>query len=304
MNDLGVQTADRPLAETAQPPVSEWKRTYRKFVKNPVGIIGLAMVLMITLMSIAAPLMTSHDPIDVHLEKKLQPPVWQEGGSWEHWLGTDEVGRDVWARLVYGSRISLAVGFFAVVISLVLGTALGMLAGYFRGKTDFAISTVIDIMMAFPFILLALATIAVMGPSLLNMILVLGLTDWTQYARLVRSEVINLREQEFIQAGYALGSRHWRIIWKHLLPNCLPSVIVLATLAMARAILMESSLSFLGLGVSSPTPSWGFMMSTGRPYIATAWWLATLPGIAILITVLGINLAGDRIRDLLDPKVD
>ncbi|TRY27097.1 ABC transporter permease [Brevibacillus sp. LEMMJ03] len=304
MNDLGVQTADRPLAETAQPPVSEWKRTYRKFVKNPVGIIGLAMVLMITLMSIAAPLLTSHDPIDVHLEKKLQPPVWQEGGSWEHWLGTDEVGRDVWARLVYGSRISLAVGFFAVVISLVLGTALGMLAGYFRGKTDFAISTVIDIMMAFPFILLALATIAVMGPSLLNMILVLGLTDWTQYARLVRSEVINLREQEFIQAGYALGSRHWRIIWKHLLPNCLPSVIVLATLAMARAILMESSLSFLGLGVSSPTPSWGFMMSTGRPYIATAWWLATLPGIAILITVLGINLAGDRIRDLLDPKVD
>lgn len=304
MNDLGVQTADRPLAETAQPPVSEWKRTYRKFVKNPVGIIGLAMVLMITLMSIAAPLLTSHDPIDVHLEKKLQPPVWQEGGSWEHWLGTDEVGRDVWARLVYGSRISLAVGFFAVVISLVLGTALGMLAGYFRGKTDFAISTVIDIMMAFPFILLALATIAVMGPSLLNMILVLGLTDWTQYARLVRSEVINLREQEFIQAGYALGSRHWRIIWKHLLPNCLPSVIVLATLAMARAILMESSLSFLGLGVSSPTPSWGFMMSTGRPYIATAWWLATLPGIAILITVLGINLAGDRIRDLLDSKVD
>ncbi|MDA5109687.1 ABC transporter permease [Brevibacillus thermoruber] len=304
MNDLGVQTADRPLAETAQPPVSEWKRTYRKFVKNPVGIIGLAMVVMITLMSIAAPLLTSHDPIDVHLEKKLQPPVWQEGGSWEHWLGTDEVGRDVWARLVYGSRISLAVGFFAVVISLVLGTALGMLAGYFRGKTDFAISTVIDIMMAFPFILLALATIAVMGPSLLNMILVLGLTDWTQYARLVRSEVINLREQEFIQAGYALGSRHWRIIWKHLLPNCLPSVIVLATLAMARAILMESSLSFLGLGVSSPTPSWGFMMSTGRPYIATAWWLATLPGIAILITVLGINLAGDRIRDLLDPKVD
>lgn len=304
MNDLGVQTADRPLAETAQPPVSEWKRTYRKFVKNPVGIIGLAMVLMITLMSIAAPLLTSHDPIDVHLEKKLQPPVWQEGGSWEHWLGTDEVGRDVWARLVYGSRISLAVGFFAVVISLVLGTALGMLAGYFRGKTDFAISTVIDIMMAFPFILLALATIAVMGPSLLNMILVLGLTDWTQYARLVRSEVINLREQEFIQAGYALGSRHWRIIWKHLLPNCLPSVIVLATLAMARAILMESSLSFLGLGVSSPTPSWGFMMSTGRPYIATAWWLTTLPGIAILITVLGINLAGDRIRDLLDPKVD
>jgi peptide/nickel transport system permease protein len=304
MNDLGVQTADRPLSETAQPPVSEWKRTYRKFVKNPVGIIGLAMVLMITLMSIAAPLLTSHDPIDVHLEKKLQPPVWQEGGSWEHWLGTDEVGRDVWARLVYGSRISLAVGFFAVVISLVLGTALGMLAGYFRGKTDFAISTVIDIMMAFPFILLALATIAVMGPSLLNMILVLGLTDWTQYARLVRSEVINLREQEFIQAGYALGSRHWRIIWKHLLPNCLPSVIVLATLAMARAILMESSLSFLGLGVSSPTPSWGFMMSTGRPYIATAWWLATLPGIAILITVLGINLAGDRIRDLLDPKVD
>jgi len=133
---------------------------------------------------------------------------------------------------------------------------------------------------------------------------VLGFTDWTQYARLVRGEVISLREQEFVQAGYALGSQHWRIIWRHLLPNCLPSVIVLATLALARAILMESSLSFLGLGVSAPTPSWGYMMSTGRPYIATAWWLATLPGIAILLTVLGINLAGDRLRDMLDPKVD
>lgn len=304
MSNAGVQTAPHPAAETPRPAVPEWKRKVRKFVKNPIGIIGLIMLVVITLISIAAPLLTSHDPIEVNLDNKLKPPAWQEGGSWEHWLGTDEVGRDVWARLVYGSRVSLSVGFFAVVISLTIGTALGILAGYFRGKTDFAISTVVDIMMAFPFILLALATIAVMGPSLLNMILVLGLTDWTQYARLVRGDVIGLREQEFIQAGYALGSKHWRMIWRHLLPNCLPSVIVLATLAMARAILMESSLSFLGLGVSSPAPSWGFMMSTGRPYIATAWWLATLPGIAILITVLGINLAGDRIRDMLDPKVD
>lgn len=304
MSNSGLEVTTNAGVESMPPAVSEWKRKYRKFVKNPIGIIGIGMVLLVVLMSLAAPLLTSHDPIEVNLEKKLLPPAWLEGGTWEHWLGTDEVGRDVWARLVYGSRISLSVGFFAVIISMVIGTTLGILAGYFRGKVDFMISSIIDIMMAFPFILLALATIAVLGPSLLNMILVLGLTDWTQYARLVRGEVISLREQEFVQAGYALGSRHWRIIWKHLLPNCMPSVIVLATLALARAILMESSLSFLGLGVSSPTPSWGFMMSTGRPYISTAWWLATLPGLAILITVLGINLAGDRIRDLLDPKVD
>ncbi|MFM1654514.1 ABC transporter permease [Brevibacillus sp. B_LB10_24] len=304
MSELELQIPHDREQQTEKPVVSEWRKKYRKFVKNPIGIVGLIMVAVIVIISLAAPLITSHDPIEVDLDKKLSPPVWMEGGTWEHWLGTDEVGRDVWSRLAFGSRVSLAVGFFAVVISLTLGTALGVLAGYFRGKTDFFISTAIDIMMAFPFILLALAVIAVLGPSLLNMILVLGFTDWTQYARLVRGEVIGLREQEFVQAGYALGSRHWRIIWRHLLPNCLPSVIVLGTLALARAILMESSLSFLGLGVSSPTPSWGFMMSTGRPYIASAWWLATLPGIAILITVLGINLAGDRIRDLLDPKVD
>lgn len=304
INQRSLPPAIMDNFETLRPEKSEWRRRYQKFVKNPIGIIGLGMVALIILIAIAAPLLTSHDPIQVNLEQKLAPPAWLPGGTWEHLMGTDEVGRDVWSRLAYGSRVSLSVGFFAVVISLSIGTALGILAGYFRGKIDFVISTVVDIMMAFPFILLALATIAVLGPSLPNMIFVLGITDWTQYSRLVRSEVITLREQEFVQASYALGSKHLHVILKHLLPNTLPSLIVLGTLALARAILMESSLSFLGLGVSSPTPSWGFMMSTGRSYITSAWWLSTLPGLAILVTVLGINLAGDRIRDVLDPKVE
>lgn len=304
MNQVSIDQAGQGSMETLRPEMSEWKRKYKKFIKNPIGIIGILMLIIIALIALAAPLLTSHNPIEVNLEQKLLPPAWLPGGNWVHPMGTDEVGRDVWSRLAYGSRVSLTVGFFAVVVSLSIGTVLGMLAGYFRGKTDFIISTVIDIMMAFPFILLALATIAVLGPSLPNMILVLGITDWTQYARLVRSEVMTLREQEFVQASYALGSQHLHVILRHLLPNSLPSLIVLGTLGLARAILMESSLSFLGLGVSSPTPSWGFMMSTGRAYIYSAWWLSTLPGLAILFTVLGINLAGDRIRDVLDPKVE
>jgi peptide/nickel transport system permease protein len=228
--------------------------------------------------------------------------MWQAGGNAAYPLGTDQVGRDVLSRIVHGARISLLVGVSAVIVSLVVGVTAGLVSGFVGGKVDTAIGTVVDVWLSFPQILLALAFVAALGPSLVTIIVVLGLTGWERYTRVVRAEVLALREKEFIEAARAIGVGRPRIIFRHVLPNTVSSIVVMSTLQVAQAILAEAALSFLGVGSGNAYPTWGQMISLGRDFVTVAWWLATLPGLAILLTVLAINLVGDRLRDALDPR--
>jgi peptide/nickel transport system permease protein len=274
----------------------------RRFGKSRMAVAGLVTALAIIAAGIFGPLIAPYDPADQDITRRLLPPLSQtEDGR--HWLGTDALGRDLLSRLIAGSRVSLLVGVASVVISGGLGITCGLIAGYdekFSGRILMAIT---DVQLAIPFLILALAVVAVLGPSLVNLILVLGVTNWVQYARVVRAECLVLRRREFVEAAEALGAGALRIIGVHLLPNVTASIIVVSSLQVAKMILFESSLSFLGLGVPPSIPTWGNMIADGRNYVATAWWVAALPGIAILVTVLAINLIGDRLRDLLDPRL-
>jgi peptide/nickel transport system permease protein len=274
---------------------------WRKIWKYRAGVAGLLIVLAMTGLAVGAALVSPHDPYEQDVTTRLKPPVWMKGGSAAHLLGTDPVGRDILARIIYGSQISLATGAVSVVISVVIGVLLGLLGGYYGGKLDSVITSLVNVMMAFPFMLLALTAVAVMGPSFRNMVIVLGITGWPIYTRVVRAETAQLKALEFVTAARAMGFSSLRIIIRHVLPNTLNTIIVTSSLEVARMILMESILSFLGLGVQPPTPSWGGMLGEGRTYMLTHWWLATFPGIAIFVTTLGINLTGDGLRDLLDP---
>jgi peptide/nickel transport system permease protein len=227
----------------------------------------------------------------------------QEGAAPQYLLGTDHLGRDIVSRLIYGARISIVVSVSAVALSAILGTLIGLFSGFYGGKVDNIFMRLADVQLAFPFILLAIAIIAVLGPNLQNIIIVMGITGWVIYARVVRAEVLSLREKEFITSVRALGGSNRRIIFKHLLPNVIPPIIVIITLEMARMIIMEAALSFLGLGIQPPTPTWGGMLADGRVYLATSWWLATFPGLVIMLVVLGINLLGNWLRDILDPRL-
>lgn len=269
--------------------------------KYRAGLAGLLIVLAMTGIAIGAALVSPHDPYDQDVTGRLKPPVWMAGGSAAHLLGTDPVGRDILARIIYGSRISLATGAISVVISVLIGVLLGLIGGYYGGKLDSVINNLVNVMMAFPFMLLALTAVAVMGPSFRNMVIVLGITGWPIYTRVVRAETAQIKTLEFVVAARALGFSGLRIIVRHVFPNLFNTVIVTSSLEVARMILMESILSFLGLGVQPPTPSWGGMLGEGRSYMLTHWWLATFPGVAIFVTTLGINLLGDGLRDLLDP---
>ena len=226
-----------------------------------------------------------------------------EGGKTDHWLGTDQIGRDLLSRMIYGGRVSLLIGVTAVAISSTIGVLLGLAAGYFGSKIDWIIMTLINVMLTFPFVLLALAVIAVLGPSLINMIIVLGVAGWPIYARVIRAETMALREREFVVAGRALGMSHARIIFGQILPNLVSAITVVATLQIAQVIILESFLSFLGLGVQPPTPAWGNMLGEGRVYMLNSWWIAAFPGAAIFVTTLVINLMGNALRDWLDPHM-
>jgi peptide/nickel transport system permease protein len=266
-----------------------------------LGVFGLVLLLLVVVMAVAAPLIAGYNPVQQNLVLRLQPPGTTAGGH-VFLLGTDTLGRDIWARIVYGSRVSLSVAAIAVSVSLVIGTVVGVVAGFYRGVVGAVLMRLVDVVLSVPFLLLAVATVAVVGPSFSNLIFALGLTRWPRYARVGYAQTLATRELEFVQAARVLGAAAPRLLVRHLLPNVLPSLALVATLEVGLMIIFEASLSFLGLGVQPPQPSWGGMLSDGRNYLADAWWLATFPGLAISLTVLGANAAGDWIRDLLDPR--
>jgi ABC-type dipeptide/oligopeptide/nickel transport system permease subunit len=268
----------------------------RKLLKNFAFMIGLLLTAALLLMAIAAPLLSPYDPSAQDLARRLEAP------SKEHPLGLDELGRDVLSRIIWGARVSLRVGFSVVVIASLIGVTLGAIAGYFGGAADTLVMRLTDILLSFPGILLAIAMVAVLGPSINNVVLALVIVAWVGYARLVRGQVLKVREMEYVTAAKALGAKSPRVIALHVLPNVINPVIVMATLGLAGTILAEASLSFLGLGVQPPTPSWGSMLTYGRQYLGRANHLAIYPGIAIMLAVMGLNFLGDGLIDALDPK--
>ena len=273
------------------------KKVFRRIPKTAAVII-----VVLLLCAIFSPWIAPHDPIKQSLANALKPPFWQQGGSPDYILGTDNLGRDILSRIIYGARISIIVGFAGVILSGVLGTSLGIIAGYFGGKIDSVIMRFTDMMLSLPYILIAIAIIGAVGPSLTNLIIVLGITQWVGYTRIVRFEAMSLSKSEFIEMAVISGCKWWRILLVHILPNVLNTAVVLASLDVGKMIIFEAAMSFLGLGVKPPTPSWGGMLADGRVYLTFAWWIATFPGIAICITVLGGNLLGDWLRDELDPR--
>lgn len=270
----------------------------RRLSANRFAMAGALVVGILFVISFLAPYITPYAPDTLDAYRVLLPP------SVEHWFGTDELGRDVFTRMIYGARISLKVGFVAVGIAVTIGTVVGLLAGYYGGFLDSLMMRGVDIMLCFPTFFLILAVIAMLEPSIWYIMAIIGLTGWMGVARLVRAEVLSLRERDFVQAARALGASDLRIICNHILPNALSPVLVAATLGVAGAILTESALSFLGIGVQPPTASWGNMLTSGKDYLEFAWWLSLFPGLAILVTVVAYNLLGEGIRDALDPRLN
>jgi peptide/nickel transport system permease protein len=268
----------------------------KKILQNPLALTGLLLISAILFLALLAPWLAPYDPDAIQVKQILLGP------SAGHWMGTDGLGRDVWSRMLYGGRVSLLVGLVAVGISTVIGIILGALAGYYRGWADTVIMRLVDIMLSIPSFFLILAVIAFLSPSITNVMIVIGLTSWMSVTRLVRAEFLSLTQREFVMASNALGAQDWRVIFKHCLPNSLTPVLVSVVLGIASAVLLESGLSFLGLGVQPPQASWGNILTDGKEYIQFAWWLSLFPGLAILITVLGYNLLGEGLRDVFDPR--
>jgi peptide/nickel transport system permease protein len=265
--------------------------------------IGGAIVLVLVLVAIAAPLLAPHPAEEQDITRTLRPPFWYPNGSTTYLLGTDNLGGDILSRAIYGARISMGISVSAVSISVALGVLIGLTAGYAGGRVDDLLMGVTEIQLAFPMILLALAVISLLGPNITNLIIVLGITGWPWYARVLRGEILSIKEREFVLAARVVGCGVARVIFRHLLPQVSTSIIILVTLQLARMIIYEAALSFLGLGVQAPTPSWGSMLADGRNHLASSWWFATFPGLAISVATLGVNLLGDGLRDLFDPRL-
>ena len=287
----------------AAPPAKAEHAALRRLGRLRWGLAAGGVLLLIVASAVFAPWIAPHDPLAVNIRHRLAAPAWMEGGTTAHPLGTDQVGRDLLSRMIFGGRVSIVVGVAAVLLSASIGVLLGLAAGYVGRRTDWTIMTLVNVMLTFPFVLLALAVISVLGPSLINMIIVLGVAGWPIYARVVRAETMAIREREFVLAGRALGMSHVRIVFRQIVPNLVSAIVVIATLQVAQVIILESFLSFLGLGIQPPTPAWGNMLGEGRVYMLNSWWIATFPGLAIFVTTLVINLMGNALRDWLDPHM-
>ncbi|MGL4981204.1 MAG: nickel transporter permease [Fusobacteriaceae bacterium] len=292
-NDVKVEAAANSQKR------SQWAEVWRRLKKNKMALLGLGLLVAFILVALFADVIANYDNVVIkqNLRMRLQPP------SGEHWLGTDEFGRDIFARLIHGARVSLKVGVLAVGMSIIIGGVLGALAGFYGGKLDNVIMRIMDIFLAVPSILLAIAIVSALGPNLMNLMISISISSVPSYARIVRASVLSIRDQEFVEAAKAIGASEMRIIFRHIIPNSLAPVIVQGTLGVAGAILSTAGLSFIGLGIQPPAPEWGSMLSGGRQYLRYAWWVTTFPGVAIMITILSLNLLGDGLRDALDPRL-
>jgi len=283
-----------------------WKRV-KQFVKELIrcrtAFLGAIIVLSFILVAIFAPFIAPHDPLKAGIVNRLRPPFWMERGSITYLLGADEIGRDILSRIIYGARVSILVGLVTVGISGFLGTLLGSFAGYFRGRFDAILSRFADLLLSFPYLIFAIFLMSIIGPGFFNLIVILCFKSWVNFFRLSRGEMISEKTKEYVEAAQALGESDVKIIFKEILPNIIHSLLVLATLRVGFFIILEASLSFLGLGIQPPTPAWGSMINSGRAYMLSAWWVSTIPGIALLILVLSINLLGEGLRDILDPRL-
>lgn len=279
-----------------------WRSFLHALRKNVIAQIALVILVIVVIVGVFAPMLAPFDPQLQALTSRLKPPIWMDGSLPGHILGTDELGRDVLSRIIYGTRISLLVGVAATLLSGVLGTIIGVYCGYYRGAVDGIFMRLADIQLAYPTILLALVVVVVLKPSVWIVVLVLGLNGWMAYARVIRSEVLSLRTREFVKASRAIGATNGRIMWRHIRPNILAPLATIGTLQVASMIVAEASLSYLGLGVPPTTPTWGGMLASGQLYIGTAWWIAVFSGVAVVLTTLSINVTGDLLRDFADPK--
>jgi len=271
--------------------------------RRRLPVVSIAIIVVFVLVALLAPLLSLADPYEQSLRLRFRPPVWEERGSWAHPLGTDRLGRDLLTRIVWGSRVSLAVGALAVLLASTVGAAVGLVAGYYGGRVDAALMRVTDATLSFPVILLALILAVTVGPSFTNVVIAIAVILWARYARVIRGQVLALMTLDFIAQARIAGAGAWRIITRHLLPNTLNTLVVLVTLQVGYVIIVEASLSFLGAGIPPPTPAWGSMIAEGRDFVTSAWWVSLFPGVAILLVVLAFNLLGDWLRDTLDPKL-
>lgn len=292
-----------PLSESPAELDTPLRRSMRTFLRNRSAVAAVGIILLFVLIAIFAPWIAPHDPNDTDLFRRLQPPVWMEGGEWSYLLGCDALGRDLLSRIIHGSRVSIFIGTAVVVLATGIGIVAGLLAGYLRGWVDTVISRLVDILLAFPYLLFAIGLMAMMGPGLENIILALAYKEWVIPCRLVRGETLALREVEYVESARAVGARSWYIMTREILPNILSPVIVVSTIRMAHVIILEASLSFLGIGVQPPTASWGSLVADGRSFIMDAWWISTFSGCAILALVLAINVASQGLRDAFDPRL-
>lgn len=280
----------------------EADETSEKRIKRRIPFVSLSVVIIFLILVIFGPWIVPHDPLKANLRNAIQPPAWSEEGSRTHLLGTDPMGRDILSRLIYGARITLFISLISLGLASAIGILLGLISGYFGKITDMVIMRVVDIFLSFPPIMMAILVAAMMGPGLQTVVIALGITGWTNYARLVRGEVLSLKQKDFVRQAKVAGCSSAHILFRDILPNVANTLIILFTLDIGRVIIASATLSFLGLGVQPPVADWGMMLSEGRKYIVYAWWLVTFPGLAILFTVLGFNLTGDWLRDVLDPK--
>jgi ABC-type dipeptide/oligopeptide/nickel transport system permease subunit len=295
-----VEAVSAGLTRRRVRPSLYW-RAFVSLRNDPFAMVGVLVLLTALVAAVAGPYITPYDPVDQDLVARLRPPFWQERGSTAHPLGTDNLGRDILSRMIYGARISVTVGLIVVSVGAIFGTAVGLCAGYFGGRIDNVIVGIVDVVLSFPGLLLALTVVAMLGPTITTVIVALSMRAWVVYARVARGQALALSQYQFVEAAQSIGATSPRVLARHVLPNLLPSIVTVAVLELARMVLAESSLSFLGLGVQPPGISWGLMLAEGRNYMLTAPWLVTLPGLAIAATVLSANILASHVRRLVDP---